>query len=429
MNSIRWVGGTALGLGLALAIGLGIHRAGHQRREQEQAMVLGVLSGDTAAFDSLRSTGERAVVLIEDFLCHYRRLNPSQIEQELACLARPDEPARRQAAARLTLLPEPANDLLKRYQDQTTGPEQKERLRQFIAGRAKAQKQVAGFLAGLYAEHFNRLFVARRARLEKDCRDPAVELFFAYAPFDQAWAMLRNGRPDLQLRFLLLRLYTGRDECALSNLELFSAPDILRVAAQTWWPVEIEPLAQDGAYRWSTRADATEGNTACHLLRLSVRPASQPGAKDEWVHLNRWSRWTYLFRYQPRVAGADALVFAENELRRQNRSSRSNPEAHRELADGGLWIPQPFDTNLIGRGACEAVSGVPATAFLPVVRLSREEEQHLHGRVLCEWARPLVPDTIQDRVHFSPNEFPPPQIFTDPSLAKDSPKNRSKRRR
>ena len=426
---MRWLSGVALGLSLALGLGLVLRRSSQQRQQRELAAVAAVFSGDSAAFEWLRGTRQRAVPLMEDFIQRHYRVDPVQIEQDAAGLRAPDGPGRRVALARLTLLPERALGLLKRQCEQASAPEHKECLRQIIAGRARGQKQVAGFLAGLYAEHFSELFVARRVRLEQNCRDAAAELFFAYAPFQQTWARLRDSPADLQVRFLLLRLYTGREEQAVQNLERFPAPDILRVAGQTWWPVEIEPPAHDGAYRWSTRAATAEGNIATHLLRLSMRPPDQAGGPEPWLHLDRWFRWTYLFRYQPPVSGADAMVYAEDEVRSQNQSWRRNLEASRDPGESGLWLPGPSGTNLIGAGKCEAVRGVPASALLPRVRLSREEEQKNHGRVLCEWARPLVPEPIQSQVHFSANQFPPPQVLTGADAPTDRTKPRPKRKR
>jgi hypothetical protein len=429
MNGMRWVSGAALGLALALGVGWATQRSWQRRQCWEQATVESLFSGEIAAFESLRSLKAGAIPLLEGFLQNRAGATAEQIEQEVARLASPEEPVRRLALARLTLLPEPASELLKWHSERASTPELKERLHQLATGRSRVQKQVAGFLAGLYTENFGRLFVTRRAMLERDCRDVAAELFFAYAPFHQAWARFRDSPTDLQLRFLLLRLYTGRDQEAIQTLERFPAQEILRVAAQTWWPVELEPLAAEGGSRWATRAETTEGNVATHLLRLGVGPAGQKVGGDDWLRLERWSRWTYLFRYDRPVGGGSALVFAESEWRWQNQSRRRTPETRLEPAESTLWLPQLPGAHLVGPGRCEVVRGLPQTALLPIVRLSREEEQHFRGRVLCEWARPLVPEAIQNRVQFLPNQFPPPQVFTDTTAAPDQIRRRPKRGR
>ncbi len=429
MNATRWVSCTALGLALTLGVGLGVQRSWQRRQRCEQATVESVFSGDSAAFESLRSLRGKAVPLVEAFIQSQPPPSPEQIEQDVARLACPEERPRRLALARLALLPEGASDLLKWHAERAPTPELKEHLHQLAVGRDRVQRQVAGFLAGLYAENFSRLFVARRARLEHDCRDVPAQLFFAYVPFQQAWARFRDSPTDLQVRFLLLRLHTGRDEDAVQTLERFPAQVILRVAGQTWWPVEVEALASAGGPRWTTRAGSAEGNVATHLLRVSVRPSSQPNGPEDWLHLDRWSRWTYLFRYDRPVAGADGVVFAENELRRQNQAGRKRAETHRELMENTLWLPEPPGTNLVGAGRCEIVRGVPQGMCLPVVRLSREEDQHFRGRVLGEWARTLVPEPIRGRVQFVSDPFPAPQVYLNPATAQEEARRRLKRRR
>lgn len=424
-----------MGLGLialccAGAVAVFLYRAQQKRGEWEQTQLAAAFSGDVTALDNLRVTGDRAVKLTEDFLQGLCRVDPDEALRGLVKFSNDENNHRRIGMARLALLSEDASDLLGAYVERTTNSVVKERLRHLASNRPKLQKLIAGFLTGLYSEHFNRLFISRRAVLERNCQDMPTQLFFAYAPFEQAWTMLKTSPRDTQLRFLLLRLYTERDASALEHLEQFDAESVQRVAAQTWWPVEIEARAKDGAYEWTTRAARTEGNTALNLLRFSIRPSSKPGAPAEWLHFDRWWRWTYLFRYQPSILNADAMVYAESEVRKQNQSWRHNPNQYREKPETKFWLPSFPSTNLFGAGRCSAVRGIPTTARLPVVVLSKEEEHKWRGRMICEWARPLLPEPMHSHVNFTASSFPPPKVFTSAEeAARDGTKKPRRKRR
>lgn len=414
----------------AAAVGWLVHRSGQRQQAREQAQLAAVFAGDAVAFERLRGSGARAVGLIEEFIQRRLRADPAQIEKDIAHLASENEAARRWALARLTLLPEPATDLLRACHDRATNAAAKELLKPIVVHRLKGQEHIAGFLSGLYSEHCNRLFASRRAALMKDCQDVPAQLFFAYAPFEQVWSLLKNSPSDAQLRFLLLRLYTERDAAALEHLESFPAADILRVAAQTWWPVELQAPAQEGALTGTTRAAALSGNTATHLLRLSARSAAKPGAPDPWLHLDRWLRWTYAFASAGRGAGTNAVVFAEDGRRKLNLAGRTTPSLQRDKPEGKLWLPDSAALNVVGPGRCEVVHGVPAPVRVPFASLSRTEEARWRAGTVFEWARPLFSPAIQARLQFAPNEFPPPAVVADPEgQAKQNFRSRGRRKR
>jgi hypothetical protein len=429
---VKWkwrLAGAALALATALAGGFFLYRSDQKRRQWEQAQVAAVLGGDAAAFENLRALGEPAVTLLEQFIQRHYRVEAAQIEKDVASLAGPEEGARRLALARLTLLPERASDLIKTNYDRLPNGEAKDRLKVWLANRARLQRQVAGLLTGLYSEHFQHLFLVRRSLLQKDCHHVPAQLFFAYAPFDQVWMRLKESPPEAQLRFLLLRLYAERDDNALECLERFPALEVLQAAAQTWWPVEIEPLVKEGGSGGTTRAAALEGKAAAHVLRLTLRPASAPAGPEEWATLDRWFRWTYVFRYKEPAQGREAVAYAEAESHRANQTGRPGPLPHREKTEGKFWLPEPATGDVTGPGHCEIVRHVPPAVKLPTVALSHQEAAHWLAGTAYEWARPLFAAAMQGHLRFQPNQFPAPQVTMDSDKATQGGGKKTRRTR
>jgi hypothetical protein len=408
----RWRVTAVVAALLALgALGWFVDRSWQKRRHREELRVATAFTGDAAAFESLRNAGERAVTMMEEFIRRHHRVEPAQIERDVAALDSAEPEARLLALARLTLLPERATSLLRESCGRLPAGLAREGLRRAMSERARSQKQVAGFLTGLYAEHFHRLFVVRRDLLRQDCHEISAQLFFAYAPFEQTWNMIKTGPEDLQLRFLLLRLYTGREDGALACLERFPASDVARAARQTWWPVEMEASPAEASNGAVTLAGALEGNTATHVLRIGLRAASQAGAPPEWAALDRWFRWTFVFRYREPVLGRAGVAYAENALRGLRPGGRRGADIPRERAETGLWLPEAPGPGLPGPGHCEAVRHVPASLLLPIVGMSRTEAAHWQSGTIHEWARPLFPTALQTCLHFEPDSEPPPQVF------------------
>jgi hypothetical protein len=427
---VKWKWWTVVaGLALLAVLALGLERSRRQQRGREELQVAAAFTGDAAAFEALRGGRERTVAMMEGFIQRHQRADLARIEHDIASLASPEVEARLLARVRLTLLPEPAVSLLKTHCDRLASGSVKDGLRHLIAERGRLQKQIAGFLAGLYAENFHRLFVARRDRFQRDCQDQPARLFFAYAPFEQVWNMLKDSSSDLQLRFLLWRLYTGRDDRALPHLERFDAADILRVAGQTWWPVQIESWPKEDGAGSVTMAATLEGNRATHLLRLTWRAASSPGGRTEWVSCDRWSRWTYVFRYKEPQAGREGVVYVENEVHRPRPGGRSDSSLGRERLEEKLWLPEAEAIPLNGLGRCEIVRRVPAALQVPLAAVSRQEAARWQAGSVFEWARPLFTSSMQDHLRFEPNEDTPPALFASPEeAAHDKSRKRVRKR-
>ncbi len=421
-----------LGLTAAVVAGLGgaayfaqTRQPDRQRLDQEAARAL---TGDSDAIEAIHRRQATGVSLMEDFLQRHCRANAAQIQQDIACLTNPMGPAGVLALARLQLLPERTADLLKDASDRLAPGETRETLRRLISDQTRHHKRIAGFLEGLYARNFHRLFVARRALLERDSQSAPARLFFAYAPFAETWSMLRTAPPDLQMRFLLLRLHTGRDGPAVDCLERFSAADVLRVARQTWWPVEIESSTNVIGAGPVTLAGALTGPTAFHILRLTPQAAASSNAAPGWASLERWFRWTFVFRYKEPWLGRQGVAYAENEMRAVNQANRPGPSMTREPAEASLWLPETAAAEVFGPGHCEAVRALPAGVRVPVAALSRQEAALWHAGGVFEWARPLFASAMQRHLRFAPNPHPPPQVFASAEEAAQQPR-RSKRRR
>ena len=87
-----WIWLVVIALGLTVAAGCLLPRLQAQHRVREQALVAAALSGDAAAFESLRAGSRaRALPLLEDFLQRLPPVNLAEIEKDLVRLASSDE--------------------------------------------------------------------------------------------------------------------------------------------------------------------------------------------------------------------------------------------------------------------------------------------------------------------------------------------------
>jgi hypothetical protein len=420
---VKWFRRIALSL-LALAtvgaLAFFLYRSREQHRRQEHLQVAAILAGDAQALEALRSGRDRTVTMLEEFIQAHHRVEKARIQTDLANLGSPDAQTRLLARARLTLLPERAGNVLKAECDRLGQGQHKETVRHFLSERPRLQKHVIGFLAGLYAENFHRLFVVRREILEADSHHLPTQLFFAYAPFEQVWAMLQNSPAELQLRFLLLRLYTGRDSGAMDCLERFPASEIVRVARQTWWPIALEPSSEPLAGGPTLLAGALQGNVATHVLSLNAKAGAAPGVGPEWTSLDRWFRWTYVFRYEAPFGGREGVAYGEAEVHRA-RSELPEPALSQERSEERLWLPENTLTNVLGPGHCELVRHVPAGLRLPVVALVRQQSAEWQGGKAPAWARPWLTAEIQTQLKFEPSRYPAPRVFSDTEQASSKP--------
>jgi len=394
----------------------------------EEIRLASVFTGDTAAYEGLRAERDHAVPKIEDFLRRHHRMALTNLASDLGALGSPDPLIRKLAEARLTLAPEHCDAWLKVRGEEWPDSETKARLKSLLAGRSKARKQVMGFLSGLYAEHFNRLYTERSPALARDGHDFEAQLFFAYAPFEETWKRLRNAPADQQLRFLLLRLYAGRDRAAVEWLRRFSGTEVLEMASRTWWPVEIETSTTNAAAGHEIRAARLAGNTASQVLRVNLRPASGAATTREWSSIERWPRWLYVFRFKDSWNGQEGVAYQEGRVAWANRASGDLWGLPKDPEDDDLWLPACELCPIAWPGKCEPVRAVPRAVPVPVAVLTRQEiKDWSDGRVFA-WSSSLFPPSVRERLHFEPNRHPVPTIYASMEEAKRPAPRRVNRR-
>ncbi len=327
----------------------------------------------------------------------------------------------RQAASdELAALPPSVLPALQAHLKQADDPEVLTRLREAIAALRAAESSLPELrqaLAGMYGEHAAELFAQRWPAILKDPHDRAAMRFLGLGSFEPIWNELANRTDDEKLRFLLLRMYAGRRKEAFGLLQGYSAERVLKMAAATWWPVEIEPLAMDGAYGWTTRAACVEGNVATRLMRLSVKMPDYGNVAERggWVHFEQWYRATYLFTF-PAYVNKGAVAYAE--------------ALDEQSGSAGLDRPDRFP---IGPGRCDTFRGLPKTAALPLARIGGAEVLDWHLGARYEWAKPLFPPQLAQAVTFQANKYPAPEVIdangkplqADPRLPAERPRGPS----
>jgi hypothetical protein len=392
-----------------------------EQARDERTRLAAVFAGDSKAFESLRRQRGQAVEAMEAFLRQQHQDMVTNLGADLSALGSTNAFDRKLAEARLTLAPESCADWLRQQCATLPESEARTRLKTLLAGRVKARKQVTGFLSGLYAEHFNRLFVERRAALERDCHDFEAQLFFAYAPFDQTWGMLKNAAPEHQLRFLLFRVFSGRDRSAVEWLERFSAQDILNGATRTWWPVEIEGVATNAGPGYVVLAGSVGSNVVRQVLKVNLRAGA-----SEWTSLERWTSWTYIFRFKEPCNGRVGVTYQEERVYRAASARRVSWGLPREKPEEELWLPETQDHPVAGRGVCEAVRVFPPSVAVPVAAVTRLEAARWNSGSVYVWSRPLFSEAVRSHLHFEPDRYPPPKVFESMEAAsKRQPRRRA----
>jgi hypothetical protein len=173
-----------------------------------------------------------------------------------------------------------------------------------------------------------------------------------------------------------------------------------------------------------------DGATATHLLRVSYRPAGLAAVPGAWTSLDRWDRWTYLFRYNEPISGRQGVAYAEDESHRASQSVRPPVSSSIEKGEGEpLWLPETTSREWVGPGHCELLRTVPESVRLPVVAMSRQDGAAWLTSAVHEWARPLFTPAMQRHVRFLPNQDTPPRVYASPEeMAQDHGRKRPRRR-
>ncbi len=253
---------------------------------------------------------------------------------------------------------------------------------------------LAKVLGEQYKRHFDELFTQRWPAFVKDINDADAQRWLCHVPFDELWKKLAEQPAKDKLRLLLLLRRSAKwDEAMAKQLAAFSAKEVLEAAAATWWPIEIEPVQMDGAYGWTTRAGKVEGNLVTDILRLSVKMPDYGNVNErgQWVHIEYWDRWHYIFRFAQAQASKDALVVSERMIR------RDTLPFHGGMAE---------EMNV----RCNTVRGVPNSVKVPTMAMGMAESLDWHTGAVYECAKPYIPEKYHERLRFKPDKHPVPEI-------------------
>ena len=334
------------------------------------------------------------------------RLSESSINDSIQFLEKGSAIKRAQAFAHLLLLPEA-------YRQKA--PQQiKDIELDFMQGGGQPRMVVARELSLLCSNRLERTFERDWELFRCTPRDPDMMFLFSCAPFDSVWKRCRLKPAEERVVFLLLRLFTrSDDEKALKELGAYTAEQLISHAKRTWWPCVIAEPEQNGAYIWATLAEKVADNTSvCNVLRLSIKPPDYYIVKQrgDWVHLDRWSRWTYLLTMKEMCANREALVYAEGQLRGCKGEDLYRSE-DRPLYPI-LWFPKvPDDRPMPAEGDCIKVLGVPASIRVPAVDLSEAEWLDWCQSNIHEWTKQYVPKDIAKLIRFTSNTHPVPEVI------------------
>jgi hypothetical protein len=363
-----------------------------------------------SAREELLSCGLTGIAAVEDFLAAPGRVDEGALPGLLEQLGHEKYELRRQATEQLSLLPQSALPLLQGLAGTNSDPEIRMRIeevtRNIRAGDARV-RSLPPLLDEMYNQHAEQVLRQRLPAVAKNPGDMRAVHALNRVQFDRAWQLLESAPKDEQLTYLLLKVYCFDAGKAETKLKVYAAADILRVAAMTWWPIEIEPLEKDGAYGWTTRAGSVEGNVATSVMRFSVKMPDfgNIGERGQWVHLYRWSEIAYIFQFPPDL-GRNVVGYVQLD--------RAPPQVTGWMARlaGDAPAGEP-------ERRCATLRGFPATARLPLVHITRDEMYGWNGGRPYLWAKPLFPEKLVNRVKFVENKYPAPRIDPLPAPGDD----------
>jgi hypothetical protein len=356
-----------------------------------------LLLGDLRVLPFIENADVSIVPVIEAALKQVTGVTMDEVDALVRQLSAAKWVEREQACWRLLGAPAEADELLRRYLDETGSPEVRHRLASVMEVRKACGPgfEAAGkLLLVKYQQHAEALFQSRWRLLQDDPRHVDAMNYFAYVPFEGVWPLIESRDPGDQLRFLLLRVRMerrGRDVDAA--LRKHTAGALLRVAKQTYWPVEVEPVQIDGEFGWTTLVGSVNGNVVDQVLRVSLKTASfsKPAERGEWVNLITWQRWTYIFRFTQAWHKKNAVVYAERQ--------------------GAGELPFGLGNRPRTDAQADTVRDWPAEVTVPYVTITERESTDWHHMRAYEWARPLFPESIRKQVLFRENAYEPPAII------------------
>jgi len=361
-------------------------------------IVIGFMQG-TSSLDDIRTSGKSGIIAIENFFSEQASMDVKQLNGLVADLGSPNFTKRQDATGKLSVFPISAVPELEKHLKATKDPEVKERLRTVIASIRFSDKRLAELLTvlnSLYEDNAEDIFKEKLPLLMKDPKDIRAAYQLDNISFDRAWKILEGMPREDRLLWLLLKIARGdKAEEIFEKLKSFKADDVLKRAASTWWPIEIEPLQKDGTYGWTTRAQSIEGNAANNVIRISVKMPDY-GNKDEigeWEHFNHWGRLTYIFRFPP-YFNKDTVAFIDPF---EKCFSFTDWDIIEKREDG------------VRPGITGTFRGVPNGARLPFARISEKEALDWSNHNTYIWARPYFPPDLS-AIGFAENKYESPVI-------------------
>ena len=363
-------------------------------------LVISSLQVSTSSLDELRSSGKSGMTAIENFLSERSALDVKQVEGLVEKLGSTDYKIRQEATDLLSVFPKEAIPELENYLKPATDPEIKGRLKTALTNIKISEKrhgELLSVLHSLYEDNAEDIFKEMLPVVKADPNNIRAVYALDNISFDKAWKILETATRDEKLIWLLLKMSRSDklDEIE-EKLKAFKADDLLRVAALTWWPVEIEPLQKDGAYGWTTRAQLMEGNVAWNVIRLSVKMPDYGNVDErgEWEHLTKWGRLTYIFQF-PEYPERNVIAYAE---------------PYNRCADFTGWKVVLTDESGKRQGNLDAFRGIPPGVKLPLARISMKEVNAWRVHFAFIWAKPLFPPDIAMQIKFGDNMYGVPAI-------------------
>lgn len=341
-----------------------------------EMMIMRALAGDATARAQIISGGEEAISALEESLGRTAQTDETKVRELVELLDAEEYQTRKQATIELMSFPSTTLPLLEHFAEQASSPETKFRLLIVIEsfdGRESRSDLILDLLSDLYVLH-------AASRLPEAIQELATNPHDEHALFYVKNVPLRGVRgsfdlvdEESQIRFLLAKKYIDPDASTIDHeLRDYSGLMILQLAEETYWPIELEPLEEDGAYHWATRAESLDGNRAQHVIKISI---DQRDDKEKLIHFKGWREWIYLWSYEtPHRENYHGLVLGIRESR------RVRPENCRQLPEG---------------------------VEVPHVRMSEREKVAWAGGRAFEWARELIPAEHVDMMRFRANRYEP----------------------
>lgn len=341
-----------------------------------ETILMRALSGDATARAQILRGGEESITALEESLGRTVGTDETRVRELVELLDAEDYQTRKEATIELMSFPSTALSLLETLAEHATSPETKFRL--FIVieafdGRESRSDLILDLLGDLYVIHAASRLPEVTEALAANPRNEHALFYVKHVPIREVRGSLDLMDEESRIRFLLAKKYIDPDASTIDQvLRDSSGLMVLKLAEETYWPIELEPLEEDGAYHWAARAESLEGNRAQHVIKISIDLRDD---KDKLVHFKGWREWVYLWSYEtPHREIYHGLVLGIR------KSRRVRPENCRQLPEG---------------------------VEVPHVRMSEREKVAWAGGRAFEWARELVPAEYVNMMRFRANRYDP----------------------